>query len=1120
MIEVARVLVGLMILCQMPSGFAASVRSMPFRADTPDEAVRWQHATRDKLFELLMGGSEPERVPLKPEVLRRIDVPAGGYVLEELTLQTLPDRRAHVWMAVPKQPRARVGAVLALHGHGGSGEEVARGLSLYWYGRALAEMGYVVIAPDVGQHELQHENWTLMGERVWDALRCLDYLQTRPEVDSQRLAVAGLSLGGETAMYVAALDERVKAACSSGWLTTAANMKNGHCPCFDFPGLEENFDFSDIFACVAPRPLALELGERERAPGGFPVSIGRGAFEEIRRAYRVLGAEESVQLAVHPGGHVFIGRDLWEPLRQALGTPYPWFHGNRSDEAPGSAAPPSTDEMLPSLPPGQRWQLVWNDEFDGHALNPKKWDVMGDWKRRDGFWIKDDAYLDGRGHLLLRTKKEGDRYTSGAIRTLGRFEHAFGYWVARCKLPEQPGHWPAFWLMSSGVNKIGDEGRDGTEIDIMEAPWRTGQITMNLHWDGYGSDHKSKGTNFVRPDLMQGFHTFGLWWATNEYVFYADGQETWRASAGGVSQVPQYIKLTEEIGKWAGAIQEAKFPDYFEVDYVRVYDAVPDDGKGESAAGGNGENDDIQTENVKGLFTSDATEELLRRGEIARRCFTRALGVLDSWWATRDPATGLYPRRLDQSVWAPADNAADMFPFLSITAHLLAPERLAEVLQIIPKERALTTRHAGLPDWFSITNRAFAYAGTNLNRLIFGGAEYCKDGLIPMTEVMGRGPWTERMIELMDAVFAVAPVQSDFGPLPADDTEVNGDLLQVLARLHAMSGESKYLQWAERIGDAYCLEVLPSNGGLPPHRWDFSNHAPVKDTLNLNDHGNELIGGLAELFVATKHFHPEKAAQYEKPLRQMFHRLLEKARNKDGLWYNLVKASTGEVLNSATPDTWGYALAATHTFGTATGDLALLNTVRGALQKIDQPRYLHWNDADAYADAIEGSLLLLNRVPEPAGFAWLEKMLPLFLGKQRDNGIVEGWYGDGNYARTALMAAFYFTQGATCHPWRADLRFGAVREGDALHLVIVAEEDWEGTLRFDTSRHREHLRLPVNYARLNEFPEWFTIESTASYQLRVGDDQARRLTGAELAGELPLRLRAREALAVRMDPPK
>ena len=125
-------------------------------------------------------------------------------------------------------------------------------------------------------------------------------------------------------------------------------------------------------------------------------------------------------------------------------------------------------------------------------LDETKWNRLGDWKRRDGYWIKEDAYLSGKGTLVLRTRKDGDRYTCGAVNTKGKFEHAFGYYVARCKMPNQPGHWPAFWLMSSGVNTVGDEGRDGTEIDIVEVPWRDGRLTANLHWDGYGKDHKSR----------------------------------------------------------------------------------------------------------------------------------------------------------------------------------------------------------------------------------------------------------------------------------------------------------------------------------------------------------------------------------------------------------------------------------------------------------------------------------------------------------------------------------------------------------------------------------------------------------------------------------------------------
>jgi len=230
-------------------------------------------------------------------------------------------------------------------------------------------------------------------------------------------------------------------------------------------------------------------------------------------------------------------------------------------------------EVLPPAPAGKEWVVVWQDEFEGNVLNEEKWNRLGDWKRRDGYWVKEDAYLNGKGQLVLRTRKDGERYTCGAVNTKGKFERAFGYYVARCKLPRQPGHWPAFWLMGDGVGKVGDEGRDGTEIDIIEVPWRDGRLTVNLHWDGYGKDHKSAGHKFQIPEVMEGWHSFGLLWTEAEYVFYVDGREVWRSSAGGVCRAPLFLKLTEEIGTWAGKIEEAALPDYFEVDYVRVYEA-------------------------------------------------------------------------------------------------------------------------------------------------------------------------------------------------------------------------------------------------------------------------------------------------------------------------------------------------------------------------------------------------------------------------------------------------------------------------------------------------------------------------------------------------------------------
>lgn len=243
--------------------------------------------------------------------------------------------------------------------------------------------------------------------------------------------------------------------------------------------------------------------------------------------------------------------------------------------AVGSAGAATNDFWLPPLPPGQQWKLAWHDEFDGTQVDTNKWDVMGDSKRRDGWWVKADSFLDGKGNLVLRTKKDGDRFTSGAVRTRGKFEHAFGFWTARCQLPKEAGHWSAFWLMSQGVFREGDDGRDGTEIDVAEFPWRDGRFAINLHWDGYGRAHKAAGKQLTIPAITNGFHTFSLLWTANEYVFYVDGGEVWRTTAGGVSQKPEYAKFSNEVGDWAGDIKKAKLPDDFVIDYIRVYDVVP-----------------------------------------------------------------------------------------------------------------------------------------------------------------------------------------------------------------------------------------------------------------------------------------------------------------------------------------------------------------------------------------------------------------------------------------------------------------------------------------------------------------------------------------------------------------
>ena len=100
------------------------------------------------------------------------------------------------------------------------------------------------------------------------------------------------------------------------------------------------------------------------------------------------------------------------------------------------------------------------------------------------------------------------------------------------------------------------------------------------------------------------------------------------------------------------------------------------------------------------------------------------------------------------------------------------------------------------------------------------------------------------------------------------------------------------------------------------------------------------------------------------------------------------------------------------------------------------------NTADGYADSIEGAITLFNREPVASAAEWIDAEIKTMWGRQHPNGVIEGWHGDGNSARTSLMYAFWKTQGTRVEPWRADVRVGAVREGDAIVVSRVAGQPW------------------------------------------------------------------------------
>jgi beta-glucanase (GH16 family) len=219
------------------------------------------------------------------------------------------------------------------------------------------------------------------------------------------------------------------------------------------------------------------------------------------------------------------------------------------------------------------YKPVWHDEFDGVTLDAKKWMVRGEGKTRKlGVVSAKTVSLDGRGHCIMSVLKEPDgKYLIGQIATQGLFEPTYGYFECRAKMNRSLGPHVAFWLQSPTLGKTGDPAIDGAEVDIFEYHRKAPETVHHcIHWDGYGEKHKAHGHKITMPEIAEGFHTFGLLWTPDEYVFYVNGKETWRADKA-VSRRSLFIILSAELSGWGGDPATGKFPDQVVFDYVRVY---------------------------------------------------------------------------------------------------------------------------------------------------------------------------------------------------------------------------------------------------------------------------------------------------------------------------------------------------------------------------------------------------------------------------------------------------------------------------------------------------------------------------------------------------------------------
>jgi dienelactone hydrolase len=319
---------------------------LSFRGKTMDEYKAWHREFKSRLLEFL--GKTPERVSLNPEVVESVDM--GTYVREKVVYDSEKYVSVPTYILVPKDAgsKKRPG-ILVAHGHGRGKADVCGVIESqeeydqliaplnYDYALQFVKRGYMVIAPDwrgfgeraspgewvrsnrdpcnVNYMACGYLGYNLLNLQIWDGMRTLDYLQSRKEVDKDRIGCAGLSFGGTMTTYLAALDERVKVACISGYLSTirgdAMGMrgKGNFCGSQYMPGLLTIGDVPDVAGLIAPKPLMIEMGEKDTC---FIIEDARNAYSHLERIYAAAGASEHLDCDVHPGGHAWSGAKAFD----------------------------------------------------------------------------------------------------------------------------------------------------------------------------------------------------------------------------------------------------------------------------------------------------------------------------------------------------------------------------------------------------------------------------------------------------------------------------------------------------------------------------------------------------------------------------------------------------------------------------------------------------------------------------------------------------------------------------------------------------------------------------------------------------------------------------------------
>src|SRR5712691_3884595 len=318
--------------------YSAAPRRLRFQASTRRQAEEWQKALRAKLIELI-GGIPSARPPLRPVTLETRAFP--GYRREKIVFDSRPGVSVLAYLLLPERAQPPAATVICVPGHGRGVDDIVgideQGLERtdkagYQHDFAIqvAEAGVAAVAiepmgfgcrrdpinarqglsrkacePAAGGALLVGE--TMIGWRVWDVMRTIDHIATRPELDSSRVGCMGISGGGTVTSFSTALEPRIRVALVSGYLNTFRDSVGSLAHCIDnyVPGILNWAEMHDIAGLIAPRPLFVESGEKDNI---FPIDASIESFNHVREIYGVFGAVDRLEQEVFPGEHSFWGQ--------------------------------------------------------------------------------------------------------------------------------------------------------------------------------------------------------------------------------------------------------------------------------------------------------------------------------------------------------------------------------------------------------------------------------------------------------------------------------------------------------------------------------------------------------------------------------------------------------------------------------------------------------------------------------------------------------------------------------------------------------------------------------------------------------------------------------------------